>query len=1545
MTSSTLQSNTLPTAKVTKGSDLGLFCQALIGLTPGNEYRDKTLLNSLNQQLALSDVQASLARKLAAIPRDEWADTQLQVDPSVAMALPTRGAYLQRMATHVVNPRNEGWLDEAIKDATGAPGMRALSLAISLRYQYVRLSFDSLIALSAILLMRVLDSSMELTESLPDFQSLNVSAPRLIFWSHVLDVDYLFRNSGIEILCSASEKGTVLRSTPRETWRTLIQTAQFKTAFAPLLSYMDWYGGLPGEQASPRITQAIAGRVIVDYYVGAVQFNGEPLEISLRRGWASEQSHLQLRDKVRSLISDHYPQASPSTIDMLHYLFLRETMPELLVEGVPDHLQYGRSLQSVAFIHGVALVEAMTPGLSQIASYDDLTKVSTALAQSSDADIHTLWARTLVAPALRYARGHGAVLSTGDDDLHAASSEQIGQALAYLKSQQDQHAQELYGVLAIKPPDRKDLARQMLRTANVPHWLWDQGVKVEQWPIMQGYGFTVASSYSVDHLAAVGRPQASVVELVMMGELYIEGQPTVAQAYATAFDAYQQALVSAEASIIKRQLSEMQTRDQETLLTATCELSRVRFGSQEGTQGLFIRCQPGNHLNDFHGHSVRERFFELIPAAGIAGEVRQKFTYAVDDVTWSKPISIFEALGLKAAREKRIEEAKVTPLLPMDSDAYLTGTVSRSSQAYHRPQEGTLIPSAELFYLAGASPQTGLEALANKAAAHLLANFLEQNKVEHEHETEWEEIWAKEREYADIAARLIIPFYGCIKDLAAGDHSGGVILSCVMDAAFALIPLGQFAGSTARVVLRASELSVESVARLTGKAVSTLIKGLAEQSAVFAVRDLGKLGLRLGAISWIKLFEELPSLSEIFATRAVLDSSVGLDKGVYRIVEGAEHPQSIKGLAARVDGRSGVVTRDVGTMEQSDVRLLDPHSDSVFGKRLTAIAQGQNAEFSAFAAGQYMGFDHYPVTAPLLSLEDGVHEVSIAKTSHVQAIEREEGVFDILIDDEIYHLDANAPDAALRKLTAEKLPARSALLRETENLCRVRRDLIPVPCTSGVKLVTPSPEPFIERAGVQNHVGKYPSQAMAAREFGLARLSSAGTSVDVFVDDGKICKWAESLEGSSSGAVGKVVTPLSDTELARFALPEVPNYLPEFNGVLATDAQLGLADNFPLSDAQKIYEHAPVIQLGAIASGVEDARTLRGIRMDIDGGDWIFVEADTGVFYKALTPADGSQGLTFNRVTNTAEINEYVRVSEQYRVFSERPGALADQQNIARLLFDLLDAEQKTAWGVRWNEELTTFDEYVNWCRTHSQKNELMAYAANILAGEASQMKFVELAKNSIPDFLRITERTAEEKAGVVEILNTLLPVQEGSLPAPSKAWNALTVEKIGTSNAAKSITRQVNGANLSYVEMVTEEGQRIVYYAISGGERASGIRLGIDVAGEAEQVVNGVIYRDARALMKDVPPDPGFTSLPVIRDADKLRVREFGRYLDSERLIATVIKRDMQGRSLRSMKVFTLMDTCRSCGGVVLPRLKLDFPDVSFSVTFLRNYGASTAP
>lgn len=182
---------------------------------------------------------------------------------------------------------------------------------------------------------------------------------------------------------------------------------------------------------------------------------------------------------------------------------------------------------------------------------------------------------------------------------------------------------------------------------------------------------------------------------------------------------------------------------------------------------------------------------------------------------------------------------------------------------------------------------------------------------------------------------------------------------------------------------------------------------------------------------------------------------------MYRLAEDVQLPITAEpaGKTVMVDGRADVVVRDVGTLEQPDFRLSDPRSGAAFGKKLTQVAQGERMEFSVFSAQERISPDHYPAIAPVTKIEYGAAcEARIVERCNVRAIEREGGVFDILVDDQVYHIDANSSDAALRKLAVEKLSLRSASLQETERLCRVRRNLIEIPCANGIKLATPAPE-------------------------------------------------------------------------------------------------------------------------------------------------------------------------------------------------------------------------------------------------------------------------------------------------------------------------------------------------------------------------------------------------------------------------------------------------------------------------------------------------------
>ncbi|MEN1832406.1 deaminase domain-containing protein [Pseudomonas lijiangensis] len=1521
---------------------LSVIHDAISSLLPPDEYRDRPLSVVLDQRLSELATWWQLEFYLKATSDSDPPCAGLQIDYLTPTPLASRAEFYRKAVAYAVNPHDEAWLSQAIAKAKDAPGMRALSLAIELRFKHADLTFESAIALATVLLGPALTSSPEVSESLPTSRVLDVHVPRLDTWSAVRNADELFRELGIGLLC---RPGTdALRWRPAHAWYALIQTARFKSMSTSLLSRMQWYGALSNQQASPRITQALVGRAIVDDFLGATGAFAEPLAKTLRGAWVCGYSHVQLCKKLRDDIKARLPGVSSSTLDMLYYLLMREAMPELLVEGVPDHLQYGRSLQSVALIQGVALLESMRPGHSLAPQYDEVIGISAQLTGSTDAHVHALWAKTLVIPALRYAIAHGAI-EGGIDDLDRASPAQVRQALNHLKTQQQLHASELNDLLSIKPPDRKRLAEHMLAEANVDQRLWETAIKVHGWPILQEHGFTISDSYSIDRLLAVGRPQATIVELVMMGEAYIEGKLSIPQAYASAFDAFRQALIRAETRVMRRLLTEMQVADRTALLNSTCEVSRVAFADEEGVHGLFIRCQPGDHRADFHEHKVAEEVFhELIPAGGVIRKVEQRFQYKVQlDTGFSG--NIVETVEKRQRNAEKLAQAPITPLLPLDSDAYLKGTASRSSVTYHQPRQGTLIPASRLIYLPDGSEQARLDAFVQVAAGHLFARFLERSRAEHEHATQWEQLWAKEREYADVAARLVIPFYGCITDLAHDNHSAEVIVGCVVEVAFALIPAGQFAGSTARIVLKAGEMSVSSIFSLTGKAVARLIVGLAEQSAVFVVRDAGRLAFKVGKLGWAKLLEQVPSLKRIFASRGALERGLYFDKGMYRIADSAEHPWRAKatslGKRATVDGRSDVIVRNVGTAHEPDFRLLDPESDAVFGKRLTPVSKSGPLAFSSLSASDGIAPGQYPTILPVLKL-DGFTELRVARGCSVRVIERDAGVFDILVDGEVYRLEASAPDVAMRKLSASKLSGGAYGLEEVEDACRARRNLESVPCATGVKLATPTPDPLVPESTSPKRTGKYPSYAMDAREFTLDRLTTGvgetSQSLDVFVYEGKFCKWAEQPEAtpstSAQAPAGKAVVALSQEERELFALPEIPVYLPQLDGLLSDAGRLGVPPNYSSEDTVFVYEFSPVIEFGAIAHGVSDTRMLRGVRLQIGSNDWIFVEPDTGVFYKTRAPEGGRTRLTFSRVTSGHEINEFIRVSEQYRLVRERPNLETDRGNIARLLFDLLDESERDAWKVSWGHQISSYDDYVRWCVANKEDNALLEYASNILAGEDVQKKFVELTKQSIPDFKKIAERSAPEKQHIMEVLNRLLPV------AGSKnKWEALNMQSIVTPKAVKAILSQIKGANLSFAQVCTESGERVVYYALSGGEKARGLKLRVDSGETTEQILDGIIFRDARARMAGREPDPWFTSLPVVRDAARTVIRDFSRDLDAERLIATVLKEDMAATRLTHIRFFTVLDTCRSCGGFVLPRLKLDFPDALFSVTYLKNY------
>ncbi|MCO8171063.1 hypothetical protein NJC40_25165 [Pseudomonas sp. 21LCFQ02] len=1079
-------------------------------------------------------------------------------------------------------------------------------------------------------------------------------------------------------------------------------------------------------------------------------------------------------------------------------------LAQLRVTGVPDHLQYGRSLQSVALIHGTALIEALAPGLSADVSFDDLVRVSATLCASPEPAIQALLATTLVRPALLYASAHQAVELEGDAT-DTASAAQIATAMDHLKARQDAHAGELQALLSLKAPDRRQLADNLLRESGIAEDVWTLPADPSGIALLQTRGFSLAWSYSLDRLAAWNRPQASLVELVMMGELWRDGQSTIPEAYERAWQVYEAALLRAQTAVIARLFGEMQPAQRELLLKSTCELNRVRFQDGEGTHGLLIRCRQVDQPSEFHNQAAGETFFELFPAAGVVRLTTQRFDYhpahrSIDSINLPELWRNHEAnLALDA-------KAPFIALNPFDSDAYLYGQLSRSAKSLHTPALGELVPAAQLC-----TPDS-LASLASAAARHLLAGFLKQSKQAHRHLNGWEQTWAKEREWADTAARWLVPFYGCIKDLSSGEHSAAVVAQCSLDTAFALIPLGQFVSATTRIVLRAGELSVVSLGVQGAKAVAGLAEGLAQQSAAFLARDVAQAAALAGQ-SALDLLHELPSFKRVFA------SSVGVDW----------------------------------------------------------------------------------------------HESGFA----------------------------------MRQLAGEAFSPEGVRLQRVERSCRMRRDLVPVACTEGIVLQTPPPL-LPEEPLEQVKAGHHYSHAMAARRFELATLNAGSQQLHVFVHENRLFTWKvpDALQPSSSTqAVAARAVEVSIPDKVTYNLPLQPQlqYRQRLNAQQLQEPDFGVSAH-AMELNLNLFEHQePVIRLGGIVEGVEDARVLRGscLFSPLNQRQWIYIEADHSIFYRAPAPTKASPELLFERLEEgDPGLADYLSHTEQYRLVREVPSIWQDRQNIARMLFDMLNETERALLP----EAGMTFEQYDQLCHDRQWTNQFFEYATNVLSGKSFQDAYIELARQTVADFRPMAERSPAEVQPLLDVLNNLLPAKP-----VRKGWQALSADNIVQPAAIKRIRKQVNGANLAFACVHVDGRQAYVFYAVSGGRLGENVRLQPEWPWTDGSFINGVDYIDAhprRPTLVDpqeyaIADDPRFTTLPTLRHADRLQVRAINRSLDSERLIGTRLKDELQDRagSVTRIDFFTLLDACRSCGGFALPRLKHDFPTAEFSVTYLKPY------
>jgi hypothetical protein len=1465
-----------------------------------------------------------------------------RLDQRASLSLPTRSAIVSAAveAQLQLPPGHDPSDRAAAGNADGAP---ALSLAIDLSGRYPALDATEALAFAAALLDP--DARAAPSERAPlQFPLLSgeaTSSPLQHAGTPSLEpVDALLQRFGLALLQPDRNDTDTPALLASEAWDLMSRTRQFADYCRPLLAQVGWYGGATGQDASPRSAQTLLARLMLEQYIGREAID------ALRERFASpqvtEETYTGLASRVHTLIAQRQPDASPAARDLLYWMLARELeQPTLLVSGIPVWLYYGRSLQALAFHHGAALLEALQPGACERAHFDEVCTLPAQLARpprhAGELDaLHDAWARALLPAAVLYATAQGVIEPSHTD---AVSAEQARAALDHVQAQQRLHALHVEQLDA-RPPQRKDIAAHTLTTAGVDPRYWPQ--RPDQLPAgyLQTHG--IAPSEGVAHQQSLEKAQTAffhpfpveghataydgLQDLVVADAYGVVDAPSTATLFERTFTLYQQRLETGLAGIIGMLLDALPEVDRHVLAHATCLPLRVQHAGRDADQGVLLRCIP-------QAAGLPTVHFEVFPSAGV---VRR--------------------LPVGAAGEM------------LELDGFLTGRLARSDDParWHALSALTLLPSDTAVQGEGPNKR---DMVAQAAAKHLWQPFLARVKqAALARRTGLERLHEEDRHLRLALLEFVVPFFKCVEEISTHDSAAAV--DCTIDGVFALLPLGGFVASTVRVLDSAGVRTLHALCEEAGGALLTLAAGLAEQSGVFALRDAARatfwvgstaFNSALGAAGWLRRILRSGTLLDpaAMATEHALAGGVA-DAPRWRAM--AEQRPSL-GVARLADGSVHPVSADGLQWYRWDTVSQRPYGPPL--ARLDWIGE------------------HLPEAIPVRDTGHGL-EINLGDTDDVALLQRSPTQWEVVVQGISYRLDAT--DAWLRRHPHEPLPEEPGVL-EPAGACRKERALESTGCPTGLRLrFVPYQATALSATASLTELGGH---ALARREYTLATrvmvaADDSQTEVQLMVHEGKVQKWIVQTPRRGP-AVGKLV-PLSAEEAIALGVPFVLEYPQHLRGTLASDPALDLPNSVGVAERDALYQQMPVIDVDALLPGVADHRRMRGVVI----AGHVYLEPDPGVFYRAPLPSDmtGGTGLTFTRLRSErgtpvvgdgsppvmqsgavegdaggvaetqegllvvvnegdpplpdvhirggdrSEIDAYLRQVETYRMARLNGAMEQDRENIARLAFGHLRAQ----FSSEQLERYPHYDAYRDACRATGRPNALTRYADSVLSGASAQRVFVRLGRHLIPDWTALASSSEEERQGVADVLNQLLPVR-----GKEAHWTALTGDTLATDAASRQLLDQLNGANLAFAEVTLRDGRRVVYYALSGGKKAAQVKLQ-----DAWQLPGDTRFVNAREAVLGKPSKVTYTSLPVLRDVDNNK-REivFFRGLDSEPAIFDAIADDagIDEAQITSFRLFSLLDMCPSCGGVTLPQLFDRLANArTFAVRYLREYHASSA-
>lgn len=403
---------------------------------------------------------------------------------------------------------------------------------------------------------------------------------------------------------------------------------------------------------------------------------------------------------------------------------------------------------------------------------------------------------------------------------------------------------------------------------------------------------------------------------------------------------------------------------------------------------------------------------------------------------------------------------------------------------------------------------------------------------------------------------------------------------------------------------------------------------------------------------------------------------------------------------------------------------------------------------------------------------------------------------------------------------------------------------------------------------------------------------------------------------------GSRVTAFSSEDAKAMGLPPTPAFNDSIKGRISSELPTpSSVSTGPLGDegAQRLAPSLVPLVLSDIVQGVPFEKEIFGAR--IPGTvSTVVVQVEPNRFHASRMRHDHSGQVTFEWLD--PRVPEDERLIDQFREIKHQ--IKTDTTELHRTESFCNVVHQLEAGQIRLGKTRPSSD--------------VGDDAYRIFTSAHAQRKFVEGNKASMSrrDIFN-AERDEFDLAVYRTVLGSELVFETDG------EWN------IGNPAGVADLKASLRESNFAFAAVDTTDGRK-VYFSLSGGARADGLKLAIhDSMGDADEIsVDHLKFIDAKRRLAEYtrggPHASGRsgvqTNLPVLDPECNTTI---DRRYDAEQILAAVIAHEAREHPVTgSIHVNTLLDTCDSCAsalGMLQTQTKQPV-----SVVYHRDYGVTTA-